>query len=95
MSDWYYGVRLAQNEDAQVVENVIVQLICDDHQGLNFYEDSRKAAACNIALDAFKSRYGWEAKSAIGYKEASHYSGNIPMNLGDPLFTADCGCRAW
>jgi len=76
-------------------ENLLVQLVCEDHQNLNLYERDRRAAACKIALDAFKSRYGSEAAALIGYKDASRYSGNIPMNLGDASFTGSCGCRAW
>jgi hypothetical protein len=67
MSDLYYTVRLGRS--ALLSENFLVQLICEEHQGLAFYESNREAAACKIAVDALTSRYGSESIAAIGYKE--------------------------
>jgi hypothetical protein len=63
--------------------------------GVRTCRGSRKAAACKIAEDALKSRYGSEGIADVNYKEVSRYTGNIPMNLGNANFTASCRCRVW
>ena len=81
---------------AHLSENFLVQLICEGHQGLKLYdESSRKAAACKIAEDALKSRYGSEVMTDVNFKEVSRYTGNIKMNLGDANFTAVVVASVW
>jgi hypothetical protein len=95
MSDWYYAVRLGRFEDARLGENWLVQLICEDHQNLKSHEGSCEAAACKIAMDAFKIRYPWEDASMIKCMESSRYVGEFSEDRWAEPIIADCRCRAW
>jgi hypothetical protein len=97
MAHWLYVVHLAQNEEIAryAVDRLLVQLICGDHQKVEFREESRKASACEIALDALKDRYRSEDVPITRHKIATRYPDRILTNLGGAHFTAPCGCRVW
>jgi len=97
MAHWLYVVHLAQNEEIAryAVDRLLVQLICEDHQKVEFREESRKASACEIALDAVKERYRAEDVPITRHKIATRYPDRILTNLGGAHFTAPCGCRVW
>jgi hypothetical protein len=62
MANLYYRVSL--RKPVRLREIFLVQLVCEEHQALNFHESSREIAACKIAVDALKNRSSSEIIAA-------------------------------
>ena len=93
MADWFYTVQLARTKDLArlAAEHLLVQLVCENHLNARFQESDRETSACEIAGDYTRRHYGADIAAIIGYRKASRYGGDIPMNLGEASFTSPCG----